>query len=434
MGNNQSEHSPHRSEQRSTFYTPSTEGGEKENQCDDGLLETVETELDHINSTIKEIKCKTPDEIKQQLHTLLVDTEKKLRHVNNEKKKWHVKNPFKHKEAICSDNDSQLKEENVKLRQEIENLKKLRLENKDKLMEEEMKKEELLLRKVADEKSTKDNPAIPDFSDSNRPTKLDEVYSELYDNEWTDAFDGLTGGGHDDEEAISTLHLTLLNVYDFCKKKAQTMLTKTDDAVNYLFEEYKLLQDNPGTNDASVTTMQKKRLSNMQKSDFSEGGEEDNFELTEKWRYKKDNGTGTENVRASMALQRFEAILDKLKVFQKEVAEIMVPVVQKAYFKASWRNDEFVPALKPFIRKCIYVCWMMVVQSLPMCIHVIDVNEQDKFDKNLYREYTTSGSHIKYIVWPAMLLHENGPVVCKGIAQGCDQVCSANDPQSASDV
>jgi hypothetical protein len=57
-----------------------------------------------------------------------------------------VKNPFKHKEAVCSDNDSQLKEENVKLRQEIENLKKLRLEDKDKLMKEEMKNEELLMR------------------------------------------------------------------------------------------------------------------------------------------------------------------------------------------------------------------------------------------------------------------------------------------------
>jgi hypothetical protein len=70
---------------------------------------------------------------------------------------------------------------------------------------------------------------------------------------------------------------------------------------------------------------------------------------------------------------------------------------------------------------------MMLVQSLPMCIHVIDVNEQDKFDKNLYKEYTNSGPYIKYIVWPAMLLHENGPVVCKGIAQGCDSDSKSNN-------
>jgi hypothetical protein len=36
------------------------------------------------------------------------------------------------------------------------------------------------------------------------------VYRELHDNEWTDALQGLTGAGHDDEEATATLYLTLL--------------------------------------------------------------------------------------------------------------------------------------------------------------------------------------------------------------------------------
>lgn len=31
------------------------------------------------------------------------------------------------------------------------------------------------------------NPAIADLSDQNRPSKLAEKFSELYDNEWTDA-------------------------------------------------------------------------------------------------------------------------------------------------------------------------------------------------------------------------------------------------------
>ena len=37
-----------------------------------------------------------------------------------------------------------------------------------------------------------DNPNVADLSDSNRPTKLAEQYAELYDNEWTDAFEVLT--------------------------------------------------------------------------------------------------------------------------------------------------------------------------------------------------------------------------------------------------
>lgn len=33
---------------------------------------------------------------------------------------------------------------------------------------------------------------LVDLSDENRPVKLGERYSELYDNEWTDAFEVLT--------------------------------------------------------------------------------------------------------------------------------------------------------------------------------------------------------------------------------------------------
>lgn len=54
------------------------------------------------------------------------------------------------------------------------------------------------------------NPAIADLSDPNRPTKLAEVYNEIYDNEWTDALDKLLQSGYDEETAIETLRLTLL--------------------------------------------------------------------------------------------------------------------------------------------------------------------------------------------------------------------------------
>ncbi|OWF41297.1 uncharacterized protein LOC110462653 [Mizuhopecten yessoensis] len=54
-------------------------------------------------------------------------------------------------------------------------------------------KENLLTRlsKIAGSKLVHGNPAITDLSDANRPTKLSERYSELYDNEWTDALEEL---------------------------------------------------------------------------------------------------------------------------------------------------------------------------------------------------------------------------------------------------
>lgn len=37
---------------------------------------------------------------------------------------------------------------------------------------------------------------------------------------------------------------------------------------------------------------------------------------------------------------------------------------------------------------------------------------------NLYKPYTRSGTHVDFLVWPALLLHEGGPVLAKGVVQG----------------
>jgi len=44
------------------------------------------------------------------------------------------------------------------------------------------------LSKMASAKLRDNNPNIADLSDMNRPQKLAEQFSELYDNEWTDAY------------------------------------------------------------------------------------------------------------------------------------------------------------------------------------------------------------------------------------------------------
>ena len=47
----------------------------------------------------------------------------------------------------------------------------------------------LRLSKMAGEKLLDGNPAIADLNDSNRPTKLAEYFMQLYDNQYTDAFE-----------------------------------------------------------------------------------------------------------------------------------------------------------------------------------------------------------------------------------------------------
>ncbi|KAL3879301.1 hypothetical protein ACJMK2_031602 [Sinanodonta woodiana] len=66
------------------------------------------------------------------------------------------------------------------------------------------------LSKLAGDLLTHENTNITDLSDPNRPIKLSETYSEIYDNEWTDAFEELTGRGLTDILAIKKLRDMLL--------------------------------------------------------------------------------------------------------------------------------------------------------------------------------------------------------------------------------
>lgn len=49
------------------------------------------------------------------------------------------------------------------------------------------------------------NPDIADLSDQYRPTKLAEIFSQIYDNEWTDAYEMLEKKPMKEEEIIAFL-------------------------------------------------------------------------------------------------------------------------------------------------------------------------------------------------------------------------------------
>jgi hypothetical protein len=69
------------------------------------------------------------------------------------------------------------------------------------------------LSKLAGNKMTEGNPNIAYLGDPNRPTKIAEVYSEIYDNEWTDALDCCNtklGKEYNEDDALQALSKTLI--------------------------------------------------------------------------------------------------------------------------------------------------------------------------------------------------------------------------------
>lgn len=57
------------------------------------------------------------------------------------------------------------------------------------------------------------NPGLADLSDENRPNKLAEKFSELYDNDWTDALDSLADTNQTEESQTQDLLQTLQVIF-----------------------------------------------------------------------------------------------------------------------------------------------------------------------------------------------------------------------------
>lgn len=71
---------------------------------------------------------------------------------------------------------------------------------------------------IAGARLKSNNPAIADLSDQNRPSKLAEKFSELYDNEWTDATEELKRAIKHKEKSEEELDIIIIRyLYNFTK-------------------------------------------------------------------------------------------------------------------------------------------------------------------------------------------------------------------------
>ena len=68
-----------------------------------------------------------------------------------------------------------------------------------------------------------------------------------------------------------------------------------------------------------------------------------------------------------------------------------------------------------YIENCLKVCYFAAVQDPPM---FLDFKPgEDTFDRQVYKEYTQMGTKVKFLVWPALFLHEGGALISKGVLQ-----------------
>ncbi|XP_033742477.1 GRIP and coiled-coil domain-containing protein 2-like isoform X2 [Pecten maximus] len=79
-------------------------------------------------------------------------------------------------------------------------------------------------------------------------------------------------------------------------------------------------------------------------------------------------------------------------------------------------HEREVNEIKSYIRKCLELSWEMVVQQPPMYLQ-FKVRHGSEADNSKFNFYSHSGHKTDYLVWPALLRDENGPLLQKGVIQ-----------------
>lgn len=252
------------------------------------------------------------------------------------------------------------------------------------LTEEKKAKEHALnrLSAAAAHRLRDQNPGITDLSDPNRPLKLAEKVSELYDNEWTNAMENLENLDIQEDKGIKILLKIIKNVFDTCVDFGDTHLESFPD----------LLALPP-----VIYQLQKKRVLSV-----------------------KDMSS---------------EMLKPMKDFRKSNAEHAISRLQK-YFEAHRKTklkikQKVYDSCKEYIEKCVELCWMMRIQDPPIYMEA-DYQTNSAFDSNKMRSYTKAGKFVHFVVWPTFFLHKDGPLLAKGVVQGSKSEVAEEESSSSS--
>lgn len=227
--------------------------------------------------------------------------------------------------------------------------------NKDadkKIKELQDQVEELTTRlsKFAAKQLTEGNPNIADLSDNHRPTKIGENFEKIYDDQWSDAFEVLKEQGKNETEAVKNLVAILKNTEQHME---------------------------------SYISDRKDRFAEFLGIDKREGNVINALILDAE---KKSDGKHLEQYIMAKVVP---VICEELKLPDDKHGHV------KAYIKA--------------LCGCLYKA---KVQNPPMCL--VYQKEHDKVALAQFKCYEKQGNNVDFTVWPALLLHKNGPLVAKG--------------------
>ncbi|XP_060574361.1 uncharacterized protein LOC132732032 isoform X2 [Ruditapes philippinarum] len=363
------------------------------------------------------------------------------------------------------------REEDQKLIQHLE----AKVAKLDRELKEALKTKESALNRLSEVQSRllkQGNPEIADLSDENRPTNLGQRFKQLYEDEWTDAFEFLTEKMAtdfrvDDRKAISILYEMLKRCKELCAKEqaAQHLeLAKlvtdqcffkgvvagelnpkpqsapprqggNDEKLKIMVQSVhrqgaeplkpqfsKTLPSRPGSNDGQLKGASQggkavnknaqpgtKRSSPSQMSDVYDAGQMPEMSRTST---VADVHKIPEQYN-TLFKDFFKGIADETLKYLP-MTELVVEINTDGLFQHDILQN---PEIRTYLQKCFNICWLMLAQHPPMLMD-FETRSGHTLDINVFEPYSSRGPIISQVVWPPVYLHKGGPLVCKGYAEG----------------
>lgn len=283
---------------------------------------------------------------------------------------------------------------------------------------------------VAGYRLTEGNPAITDLSDNNRPTKLSEKYSSIYDDKWTDALEELREDPYNksEEEGINALHDAVRIIYTETHQEAQSSpIPPTNDGKKRLADRISMDET------ASALSWKTSELCQSVLDTFPD--------------IPKEVLDAIEDDAAKETLLKQKTTVYELMNANKDPLPTQVKSQLKALHTTmdeTWNVEEaknITQCIRNFERvsnairkklpkggkKCeayyetlIKFMWQTTLQNPPLFLDVSTKPGTAFPNEKYYKGYlkkVTENSKIDYVVWPTLYLHENGPVLSRGVAQ-----------------
>lgn len=254
--------------------------------------------------------------------------------------------------------------------------------------------------------------------DRNHPGKIAEQFGELYDNTWTDAMEELSG-----KYSLSELHIIqiLLQIVEDSYRYCKDICSKRYTNILAELTLWKLVEPNelsPRSKDKSTSNSRKTNSFGFEKAKITL---EEIQTLHALLNSPSCSLNGKEVYSILLKIGLNVANLINIKEMLESSHEGTGALLCEHFYRqlsVNHKEKKYIlesAKLKSFLKECIQICWLMVGKDPPMYLKIPE--KGSKFNKNFFMEYTKIGENVKFTVWPAIFLYENGPLLKKGVLQ-----------------